>query len=71
MTNSNYDAPSKPFLHKLKWKSIEELIADETKLIVFKSLNDFELKYMHKIFAKNSHFTERKSAMLKGNPQNM
>ena len=29
------------------------------KTMVFKSLNEFGPKYMHKIFTKNSHFTER------------
>ena len=57
VTNSSYDAPSKPLLLKLEWKSIEELIVDETKMTVFKSLNDFGPKYMHKMFIKNSHFT--------------
>ena len=58
MTNSSYDASSKPLL-KLEWKSIEEHIADETTMIVFKSRNDFGPKYLYKMFAKNSHFTER------------
>ena len=52
VTNSNYDAPSKPLLHRLEWKSIEELIADEVKIIVFKSFNDFGSKYVNKMFTK-------------------
>ena len=59
VTNSCYDAPSKPLLHKLEWKSIEELIADETKMTVFTSLTDFGPKYVYKMFTKNSRFTER------------
>ena len=59
MTNSSYDAPSKPLFLKLEWKSIEELISDETKMMVFKPFNDFGPKYMYKMFTKNSHFTER------------
>ena len=47
-------------LHSLGWKSIAELIiADEKKLMVFKSLNDVGPKYMYNMFTKNSHFTER------------
>ena len=57
--NSSYDAPSKPLLHKLELKSIQELIADETKMIVLTSINDFGPKYMHKMFTRNSHFIER------------
>ena len=45
--------PSKPLLLKLEWKSIKELIADETKMTVFKSLNDFGQKYTYKMFSKN------------------
>ena len=36
VTNSSYDAPSKPLLYEREWNSIQELIADETKMIVFK-----------------------------------
>ena len=46
-------------LHKLEWNSIQELIADETKLMVCKSINDFGLKYRYKMFTRNSHLTER------------
>ena len=59
VTNSSYDAPSKPLLQKLEWKCIEILISDETKLMVFKSLNDLGPNYMYKMLTKNSHFTER------------
>ena len=59
MTNSSYAAPSKPLFCVLGWKTIEELIADETKMMAFKSVNDFEPHYMHKILTKNSHFSER------------
>ena len=50
---------SKPLLHKLARKSIQELIADETKMMVFKSINDFGPKYMYKMFTRNSYLTER------------
>ena len=56
--NSSYDAPSKPLLHKPEWNSIQELIADETKMMVFKSINDFGPKYRYKMFIRNSHLTE-------------
>ena len=52
VTKSSYDAPSKLLLLKLEWKSIKELFADETKMTVFKSLNDFGPKYMYKMFTK-------------------
>ena len=53
VTNSSFDAPSKPLLQKLEWKCIKELISDETKLTVFKSLNDLGPNYMYKMFTKN------------------
>ena len=59
MTNSSYDAPSKPLLQKLEWKTIVELIADETKMMGFKSLNDFGPQYMLNMFTKNSQLNER------------
>ena len=59
VTYSSYDAPSKPLLHKLEWKSIQELITDETKMMVFKSINDFGPEYMYKMFTRNSHLKER------------
>ena len=37
--NSSFDAPGIPLVHRLGWKTIEELIAHESKLMVFKSLN--------------------------------
>ena len=55
----NYDGPSKPLLHKLEWNSIQELIADETQMMVFKSINDFGQKYMYKIFTRTSHLIHR------------
>jgi len=43
----------------LEWKSFQEIIADETKMMVFKSHNDFGPKYMYKMFRRHSHLTER------------
>ena len=59
VTNSSYDAPSKPLLQKLEWKTIVELIANETKMMVFKSLNDFGTQYILNMFTKNSQLSER------------
>ena len=56
---SAYDAPSKPLLQMLEWKTIVELIADETKMMVCKSLNDFRPQYMVNMFTNNSQLSER------------
>ena len=45
-------------VHKLGWKSIKELIADETKMMVFKPLNELGLKYIYYLLIKNSNFTD-------------
>ena len=50
---------SKPCCINLNEKSIQELIADETKMMVFKSINDFGPTYIYKMFTRNSHLTER------------
>ena len=39
--------------------NIEDLIAYETKMMVFISLNDLGPQYMYEMFAKNSQVTER------------
>ena len=59
MTNSSFDAPSNPLFQILGWKTIEELIAEEAKMMVFKSVNDFGPHYMQKMFTRNPHFSER------------
>ena len=37
----------------------QELIADETKMMVLKSLDDFGAQYMYEMFTKTRHFIER------------
>ena len=56
VTNSSYDTRSKPLFNKLEWKTIEELIADETKMKVFKSLNDLDPNTFIK-FSPKSHMS--------------
>ena len=50
---------NKPLLQKLESKTIVELIADETKMMVFKSLNDFGPQDMLNMFTKNSQLSKR------------
>ena len=54
ITNSSFDTPSRPLIAKLGWKTIEELIGNETKTTVFKSLNDLAPQYLCNLFTKNS-----------------
>ena len=43
ITNSSFDAPSRPLIQELGWTTIEELINYETKTMVYKSLHDLLL----------------------------
>ena len=54
MTNSHFDAPSKPLIQNLGWKTIEELIDRQVNLTVFKCLNNIAPKYLRDIFTKNT-----------------
>ena len=54
MTNSHFDAPSKPLIQSLGWKTIEELQNRQVNLIVFKCLNSIAPKYFCDIFTKNT-----------------
>ena len=54
ITNSSFDTPSRPLIAKLGWKTIEELIGNETKTTVFKTLNDLAPQYLCNLFTKNS-----------------
>ena len=46
VTNSAYDAPFKPKLKKLEWKTIQQLTCIQTKTTTFMSLNNLAPKYL-------------------------
>ena len=56
ITNSSSDTPSRPIIVELGWgwKTIEELIDNESKTMVFKSLNDLVPQYLCNLFTRNS-----------------
>ena len=54
VTNSHFDAPSKPLIQSLGWKTIEELINRQVNLTVFKCLNSISPKYPCDIFTRNT-----------------
>ena len=54
ITNSSFDAPSRPLIVELGWRTIEELISNESKTMVFKSLNDLAPQYLCNLFTRNS-----------------
>ena len=59
ITNSNFDTPSRPLIAELGWKTIEELTGNETKTMVFKSLNDLAPQYLCNLFTDNSACSSR------------
>ena len=40
ITNNSFDTPSRPLIDKLGWKTIEQLVAGESKTMVFRSLHE-------------------------------
>ena len=54
ITNSSFDTPSRPLIAELGWQTIEELIDNESKMMVFRSLNDLAFQYLFNLFTKNS-----------------
>ena len=54
VTNSRFDAAIKPMLENLGWKTIDQLISTQSKIVTFKSLKNLAPKYMCDLFNKNS-----------------
>ena len=44
-------------MHRLGWKTIEEVIAHESELMVFKSIHGLAPQYMSDLFTKISQLT--------------
>ena len=59
VTKSSYDAPSRPLIEGLGWKTIQELIQNESETMVFKSLNGLAPQYLCNLFTKNSECSSR------------
>ena len=55
--NSSFDTPSNQLIEKLGWKTINKLIDIESKIMVFKSLNELAPPYLRSLFRKNSQST--------------
>jgi len=53
VTNNKFDASSRPLIERLGWKTIEELIAKESKTIVYNSLYGLTPQYLYHPFVRN------------------
>ena len=54
ITNSSFDTSSRPLIDKMGWKTIEQLVASESKTMVFKSLHELAPHYLCDLFTQNS-----------------
>ena len=54
ITSSSYDAPSKMLIKQLGWRTIEEIIQYESRVMVYKSVNGLAPQYLQDIFTRNS-----------------
>ena len=57
--NSSFDTPSRLLITELGWKTVDELIDNKTKTIVFKSLSDLAHQYLCNLFTRNSACSSR------------
>ena len=53
ITNSRYDAPSDNLMKQLGWSKIDEMIQYESRVMVYKSINELTPHYLHDLFIRN------------------
>ena len=54
ITNSSFDAPGRPPIEGLGWKTVDERITGESKTMVFKSLKELAPQYVCDLLTRNS-----------------
>ena len=54
LMESSFNAPSGPLIKSLGWKTIRELVDEESKLIVYKPINGLAPQYLGNLFTRNS-----------------
>ena len=59
VTNSSYDAPSRPLIESLGWMTIREHIDQDSRSMVYKSINGLAPQYMSNLFIRNSTCNSR------------
>ena len=53
ITNSRCDAPSDNLIKLLGWRKIDEMIQYESRVMVYKSINELAPHYLHDLFIRN------------------
>ena len=61
--DSSFDAPARPLIRELGWRTIEELIDYEIKTMVFKSLYKMAPEYLGNLFNRNLHAPPKASVI--------
>ena len=59
VTNSSFDAPSRPLIKSLGWKTVRKLVHQDSRLMVYKSINGLAPQYMSDLFTRNSACSSR------------
>ena len=54
ITNSSFHASSKPLIQKLGWKTVNDMIKHESRIMVYKSINNKAPPYMSEMLTTNS-----------------
>ena len=59
VSGSSFDAPSQPLIKELGWRIIDELIANESNIMVFNSIHGLAPQYMCDHFTEKSKLNSR------------
>ena len=54
LKESNFNAPSGPLIESLSWKTVRELVHEESIVMVYKSVDELAPQYLHNPFIRNS-----------------
>ena len=54
VTNSSFDAPSRPLIRSFGWKTVRELVDQDSRLMVYKSMNGLAPRYKSNLFTRIS-----------------
>ena len=56
ITGLDYDTPAEPLLEQLRWKTVRELLQNDTSVMMYKSLNKMAPTYLSDLFTCSSQF---------------
>ena len=56
ITGSDYDTPAEPLKEQLRWTTVNELIQNDTSVMIYKSMNNMAPTYLSDLFTCSSQF---------------